>query len=123
MSSVCPDNVLQSELQNKQIKSASSSLKRFVVCFADNTALLLEAVGDGSCPEVRASMLSASEIEAENEAVCRVDWGWITGSRIISIACSTDSFAFQLDPAGPLRISVQLWQDSPFLAFRPFRSA
>lgn len=123
MSTVCPDSELRSQLQNKEIKSASSSLKRFAVIFVDGTGLLLEALGDGSNPRVEASLLPSSELAAENEAVCRVDWSWIVGSKVISSENNKDYFAFQLEPAGPLRISVQVWQDSPFLAFRPFRPA
>lgn len=123
MSIVRPDNQSQLQLKSKEIKSASSSLKRFAVIFVDGTGLLLEAVEGDSNPNIRASLLCASDLAAENEAVCKVDWSWIVGSKVETFECGEDYFAFRLEPAGPLRITVQLWQDSPFLAFRPFRPA
>lgn len=114
---------IKSLLEGKQIQNASSSLNRFVMKFADGSALLLEARGDAADPCVRATVVSAAELAEESEAVCRVDWGWICGSQIQSVDCRKELVAFQLQPAGPLRIAVNLWQGSPFLSFQPYRPA
>lgn len=110
------------QLQNKVIRAAFSSLTNFSCEFTDGTGLVLEAV-DPSAPKVEAKVVSADSLPRESDAVCKVDWSWIVGSNIKDAKLSDKAVQLQLDAAGPLAISVQVWQGKPFLAFQPFRPA
>lgn len=116
-SSFSPDQV-----RGKVVASATSELKMFAVKFEDGTGLLLEAAGSSSAPAVTARLLEASELPADTDAVCKVDWSWIQNSKIADTKVGTGSVTFSLEPAGPLQIAVQVWQGSPFLAFSPWKA-
>lgn len=122
MSKICSPDALKNILENRQIQSATSSLNRFVMKFVDGTALILEGLQEQDSVGIQASIAQSTDISDEDEAVCRVDWSWICSSSIATVDCRKEHILFQLNPAGPLRISVQLWQNKPFLAFQPYRS-
>lgn len=106
----------------KTVAAAFSSLNRFAVEFSDGTALILEATTGGAQAAIQSQVVDASTMPRDEEAVCKVDWKWIIGSKIASIATSNSAVKLQLDPAGPLSITMQFWQGSPFLAFMPYRA-
>lgn len=108
-------------IKGKVVKSASSSLTRFAIKFEDDLALLLEADKDKPTP-LTVSLLKASDLSEENEAVCKVDWTWIQRATVSQIFISDSSMRFQLNPAGPLSVTVQIWQGAPFLAFQPYKA-
>ena len=110
------------KIDGKIIKGAYSSLTNFSCEFADGTGLLLEAV-DPQAPRLAVQVVEASALPREMDAVCKVDWSWIVGSNVAASKISQQAAQFQLDKAGPLTISVQVWQGKPFLAFQPFRPA
>lgn len=107
---------------NRRVERAASSLTRFSVTFDDGSGLILEATLREGAPDVAASLVPAIELPEDTDAVCRVDWKWIAGSRITAVERTAGAVQFALDPAGPLKVSAQLWQASPFLAFQPFRA-
>ena len=112
----------EQQLTGKVIKSATSSLTNFSCEFADGTGLVLKAV-DAPQPWLSGEVVQADALPREADAVCKVDWSWIVGSAIRIAQISEKDAQLQLDKAGLLRISIQLWQGKPFLAFQPYRPA
>ena len=108
-------------IANRRIRSASSSLTKFVLIFEDGEGLELEA--GGSTVHIEARVLPAHELQEQTEAVCKVDWSWIVSSDIKAVSLSSASVVFQLQPAGDLTIGAQMWQGSAFLSFMPWRPA
>jgi hypothetical protein len=106
----------------KTVKAAFSSLTRFAIEFTDGTALVLETKTTDTQAAIGAQLVDASTMPRDEEAVCKVDWKWIIDSKIASIANSNAAVKLQLDPAGPLSVTMQFWQGSPFLAFQPYRA-
>lgn len=117
------DTELNSNLKDKVVASATSSLKLLAIKFTDGTGLMIEATGTGSAPTISAKPASASELPDDGDAVCKVDWSWIHGSKIANLSSNSGSVRLQLDPAGPLSVAVQVWQGSSFLAFTPWKPA
>jgi hypothetical protein len=112
----------EQSLSGKTIKAAFSSLTNFACEFDDGSGLLLEAA-EGPTPRIDGNLVEANALPRDNDAVCRVDWSWIVGSKINRAKLTENAAQLQLDKAGPLTISVQMWQGKPFLAFQPFRPA
>jgi hypothetical protein len=110
---------LVKELIGRKIQSASSSLQCFTIVLDDGSGLVVSAVD--SAEPLDARIVSAAELPSHNEAVCSVDWGWITGSSVKTGQLTADRLALQLDPAGPLNILTGMWQGSPYLAFQPYK--
>ena len=107
----------------KEIQRADSELTSFVIRFADGTGLLLTAIGDAANPQISMTSIEAGALPDTKDAVCAVDWGWISGSMITRATASEGLVKFQLDPAGPLSVSALVYQGAPFLAFQPFKPA
>jgi hypothetical protein len=105
----------------KTIVSACSSLTTFSCEFADGHGLMLQAM-EGNAPWLAGSVISAQDLPKESDAVCKVDWSWIAGSRVAAADIDKSAASLKLDKAGPLKISVQVWQGKPFLAFQPYRA-
>jgi hypothetical protein len=110
----------ENQVLGKTIKDALSSLTTFSCEFTDGTALLLQAA-DFINPSIGSKVVPVSEMPRDADAVCKVDWGWIVGSKIENFRQDKKTAKFQLDKAGPLTISVQVWQNKPFLAFQPYK--
>jgi hypothetical protein len=111
------------DLRGKTIERADSSLTLLVIRFDDGSGLLLEATGDATDPEISWAIKPAHLHPEAKDAVCAVDWGWIAGATIVEVSGSRNSVRFQLNPAGPLTVSVLNWQGAPFLAFQPFKQS
>lgn len=118
-----PTNVDTTSLISGSVKNASSSLRNFTVELGDGRGISIEAVEADGSPSVRLSVIPASQLPSLNEAVCSVDWSWIYESVIKAVSVSPSAVRLQLDPVGPIVISVGMWQGSPFLSFQPFRPA
>jgi len=117
-------NMIETDkLIGKSIVSGNSSLRNFALALNDGNGISLEAVDADGNPSISSSIVAAGDLPALNEAVCSVDWSWICGSVIKQISSSDKALRLQLDPAGPLTVSVGVWQGSPFLSFQPFRPA
>lgn len=114
---------LEMSLVGKRIVKASNSLTRFVMVLDDGTGLLLDAVMRDGVPGIEAALISADQLGEEADAVCKVDWSWICSSAIEHAVYGSGQLRLTLEPAGPLSVSVQMWQSKPFLAFQPFRGA
>lgn len=104
----------------RRIARAASSLKLFVIEFSGGGALVLEALGDAGSAHI--SMAEVAEAPDVSEAVCPVDWTWITGSLLVSFAESQGQVRLVLEPAGPLVVSALTWQGAPFLSFQPYKN-
>lgn len=112
-----------SSLSGRTVKAAFSSLTNFSCELDNGHGLIVEAVESASGPAVSLSLVNAAELPKESDAVCRVDWGWIVGSTVAAASANASALRLQLAPAGPLTISVNVWQGKPFLSFQPFRPA
>jgi hypothetical protein len=109
------------EIIGKEVLSARSSLTSFCVSLEGGVGLLIEA-GESE-PGLKITVANECDLPKHEDAVCKVDWQWISKSKIEAMAATPFSARLKLTPAGPLTISVQLWQGKPFLAFQPFRPA
>lgn len=108
-------------IANCKIKSASSSLTKFVLIFEDGRGLELEA--GGAAPVITARMDQEDKLAEQTEAVCKVDWSWILASTVQSVTATSSKVVFHLAPAGDLTIGAQMWQNSAFLSFMPWKPA
>jgi len=109
-------------IQGLKIVSANSSLKNLSIRLENEIGLSLDAIADEDEIMVRLSVVKAEELASDSDAVCSVDWNWIYGSTVTSVKASSSVVRLQLSEVGPLTISVNLWQGSPFLSFQPFRA-
>jgi hypothetical protein len=112
------------EAIGQTIRSAHSSLDSFALEFDNDRVLLARAVltdGDESEPAIELSMVSSDSISQLADAVCAVDWSWLSGSKVESVDSVRARLTLRLNPVGPLHVSVAMWQGAPFLAFQPFR--
>jgi hypothetical protein len=109
-------------LTGKKLSSAFSSLTEFSCETEGDLGLVLKAVETSTGPSIQAELMAKEKLPREMDAVCRVDWSWIADSTVSGVSFNGSSVRFQLQPAGPLTISVQVWQGKPFLAFQPYRA-
>jgi len=109
-------------IQGLKIISANSSLKNLSIRFENEIGLSLDAIADEDELILRLSLVDAQELALDSDAVCSVDWQWIYGSTITSVQASSSVIRLQLSGVGPLTISVNLWQGSPFLSFQPYKA-
>ncbi len=110
-----------SSLYGKKIVRAESSLQNFSVEVEGATGLNLQALNQSGRMFLSASVVDSSDLPKLSEAVCSVDWSWIYGSVVREIILATGTVRLNLQPVGPVNISLSVWQGSPFLAFQPFR--
>ncbi len=109
-------------LIGSRIKAAASSLESFDIKLDGESSLCVRATGSGATPLVGVSMVATESLSMSDDAVCKVDWSWIVDAAIVGVNLTDRAVSFKLDPAGPLTVSVQVWQDKPFLAFQPFKA-
>ena len=108
-------------IANGRVKSASSSLTKFVLLLEDGRGIELQAAG--AVAEIQARIAPADELQEQTEAVCKVDWSWILESTVKGASVSPSKIVFHLAPAGDLTIGAQMWQGSAFLSFMPWKPA
>lgn len=106
----------------KRVESATSSLTSFAIKFDDNSGVIFDAQ-DSSNPTVGARLATAAELPELAEAVCSVDWSWISGSKVANAEAPGSSVRLTLDAAGPLVVGAALWEGKPFLSFQPYKPA
>lgn len=122
MTSFLEDDLkLNKELQGKVVASASSSLTMFAVKFDDGSGILLESIGMPDSVSVKHTLMPADQLPSIDEAVCKVDWSWIAASKIQSVRTTIGSFKFMFDPAEDLLIAAMVWDQKPFLSFKPYQ--
>jgi hypothetical protein len=109
-------------IQGLKIVSANSSLKNLSIRLENEIGLSLDAIADEDEILVRLSVVNAQDLALDSDAVCSVDWAWIYGSTVTSVKASSAVVRLQLSEVGPLTVSVNLWQGSPFLSFQPFKA-
>lgn len=107
----------------RKVKRAASSLTAFAVELDENTGLLFEAVDDSGTTGVTVSLIDAGDLPKLHEAVCSVDWSWITNSTVAEIVPGSPAAKFKLEPTGVITVGSGMWQGKPFLSFQPFRPA
>ena len=123
MSFIANDIELTQKLKEKVVASAASSLTAFAVKFEDGTGLLVEVSGTIDAPQIESRLLPADELPTIGDAVCKVEWAWITSSRVESISTVAGSIKINLAPAGTLTVMAQVWQGSLFLSFMPYKGS
>lgn len=126
MSTSCDEKL--AKLVGKTIALGQSSLNSFAIYLAasdqeEPSVILIEATGTVNSPLISASVKPANTQERLSEAVCAVDWGWISGSKIEQIEIDGKILRLALSPAGPLTVTAAFWQGKPFLGFQPYRPA
>lgn len=107
----------------KQITAAQSSLNSYSLAFADGSGILIEACGGQEDAHIAVTALALADLPSLAEAVCAVDWSWIQQSKIVTANFGFERIQLKLDPAGPLNISLGIWQTKPFLTFMPYKPA
>lgn len=108
------------DLTGQKIISAQSSLDSFCISLDKGSGLLLTP--NKASGHIETKVVDANELPQLNEAVCAVDWSWICGSQITSLKITSNQVAFQLSPAGPLKIGTGSWQNKPYLFFDPYKA-
>lgn len=109
------------DLTGQKIISAQSSLDCFFMKLEQGMGLILSPNKTSGSIEVK--IVKEEELPSLNEAVCAVDWSWICESKIQSVKTSSSQIAFQLSPAGPLRVNSGTWQNKPYLFFDPYKAS
>jgi hypothetical protein len=120
-SSTSGDTAL-AQVRGRRVEAATSSLTYFAVTLDSGQGLLAEARPGDEAPAVTVAVVPADTLPTLGDAVCAVDWSWIVGSTIRGGRLADGRLRLDLDPAGPLTISAATWQDSPFLAFQPYKA-
>ncbi len=121
MSFIADDMQLNQKLRSKVIASAASSLTQFAIKFEDGTGLLCEVSDGAQNSDIITRLMPADELPEIGDAICKVEWAWISSSKVESITKVSGNIEFQLSPAGKLNVLAQLWKGSPFLAFMPYK--
>ena len=111
-----------SQLVGRRVEAATSSLTYFAVTLDGGRGLLAEARAGEEPPDVTVATVPAAALPTLGDAVCAVDWSWIVGSTIRGGSLADGRLRLDLDPAGPLTVSAATWQESPFLAFQPYKA-
>ncbi|HEY7068097.1 MAG TPA: hypothetical protein VII06_41990 [Chloroflexota bacterium] len=110
------------EVVGHRVIGATSSLNSFAVTLDGELGLLAEAQAGGEAPTVTARAVPAAALPTLGDAVCAVDWGWIVGATVRAATLGEGRLRLALDPGGPLIVSAATWQDTPFLAFQPYKA-
>ncbi len=132
MSTSCEESL--AKLSGKTIAFAQSSLNTFAIYLESQdqqnqkdqeepSVVVIEAAGTVNLPLVSLSLKQANQQEKLSDAVCAVDWGWISGSKIDEMFLEGKILRLILSPAGPLTVTAAFWQSKPFLGFQPYRPA
>jgi hypothetical protein len=50
---------------------------------------------------------------------CAVDWSWLAGEEIASVASGLDRLTFRFRSGETLEVRALLWKGKPFLSFTP----
>jgi hypothetical protein len=122
MNSIQPDQI-SAALQGKIVAAASSSLNRFAIAFESGDGIIIEALGTEDGARMNVALVNKESLPNLEEAVCTVDWEWIVGSAIDAVVLSSSKLLLTLNPAGPLNVSLGMWQGKPFLTFMPYKAA
>lgn len=107
----------------QRVKHAVSALESMSIEFEGGRGLLLRARGEGNRAALSIEQMEAEHLPRKSDAVCSVDWSWISGSALKNATAGEGNVKLQLEPAGLLTVSVQFWQGKPFLAFQPYKPA
>ena len=116
----CQDKVL-GIIGNKVVR-AVSSLHQFAIEFSGDKCLILDAVSEDSSPGISAHVTGAAQFPESGDAVCAVDWSWISGGELMKVDSRTDQIKLNLSPQGTITVSVAVWQGKPFLSFMPYKA-
>ncbi len=115
----CQDKL--SEIIGAKIVRASSSLHQFAIELSGNRCLILDAATGEFGPSIEPLVADAAKFPSSGDAVCAVDWSWISGGELAAITAGSDQVRLTLSPQGPITVSVAVWQGKPFLSFMPYK--
>lgn len=116
----CQEKVLG--VIGSKVVRAVSSLHQFAIEFSGEKCLILDAVSEGSSPAISAQVTGSAQFPQSGDAVCAVDWSWISGGELTKVDSRTDQIKLDLSPQGMITVSVAVWQGKPFLSFMPYKS-
>lgn len=107
----------------QKVKNAVSSLENLSIEFENGQGILVSAQDEERRPVVLIEQMPADKLPRQADAVCSVDWSWIFQSTLTAAPVQEGTLRLELNPAGPMTVSVQFWQGKPFLAFQPYKPA
>lgn len=107
----------------QKIKHAVSSLENLSLEFEGGHGILVSAQSAENKPAILVEQMAADKLPRQPDAVCSVDWSWISQSTLAAGTVKEGVLRLDLNPAGPVTVSVQFWQGKPFLAFQPYKPA
>ncbi len=116
----CQDKL--SAIIGAKIVRASSSLHQFAIELSGDKCLILDAATGQSGPSIEPLVDDAAKFPSSGDAVCAVDWSWISGGELTAIRAGSDQVKLTLSPQGPITVSVAVWQGKPFLSFMPYKA-
>jgi hypothetical protein len=119
MSFIARDLELNEKLKGKVVSAASSNLTMFTLKFEDGTGLFIEVAGTPDSPRLESRLLAADDLPAIGDSVSKVEWAWMTSSKVKSVQSVIGSFEINLAPAGKLSILSEVSKGSLFLSFIP----
>ncbi len=116
----CQDKL--SAILGSKVLRASSSLHQFAIELSGDQCLILDAASAESGPSIEPSVGDGSKFPSSGDAVCAVDWSWISGGELKDIKVSCDQIKLILSPQGPVTVSAGVWQGKAFLSFMPYKA-
>lgn len=116
----CQDEL--SEIAGLKVLRASSTLNQLAVELSGNKCLFLDVQMTPEGPSIEPSIVDAGNFPCDGDAVCKVDWSWISGGELTAIKPGVDQYKLILSPQGPITISAGVWQGKPFLSFMPYKA-
>ncbi len=111
----CQDKL--SGIIGAKIVRASSSLHQFAIELSGNQCLILDAATGEFGPSIEPLVADAAKFPSSGDAVCAVDWSWISGGELAAITAGNDQVRLTLSPQGPITVSVAVWQGKPYSFF------
>jgi len=63
-----------------------------------------------------------SDVTNEAGGGCAVDWSWLAGLTIESATSDLQHWHVRFSNGLTLTIQASLWQEKPFLAFKPYKA-
>jgi hypothetical protein len=116
----CQDEL--SQIVGSKVLRANSSLNQLAVELSGNKCLFLDVKIGPEGPSIEPSIVDAVNFPSDGDAVCKVDWSWISGGELTAIKPGVDQYRLILSPQGPITVSAGVWQGKPFLSFMPYKA-
>ncbi len=116
----CQDKL--SGIIGSKVLRANSTLNQFAIEFSGDQCLFLDVKTASGEASIEPSLTEAARFPNDGDAVCKVDWSWISGGELLEIKPGIDQFKLILAPQGTITVSAGIWQGKPFLSFMPYKA-